>query len=122
MENEEEQEEKKTTCTLCGLCKLNCPIYRVFFNEAAAPRGRAVMLKHQFPSKHFYLCTLCKACEQACILENIDLTDKIRQFRKELVDLKLTTEANERMMENIRRYGNTIGPVDEKRKVELFCC
>ena len=120
----EEVREKKTNCTLCGLCRLSCPIYKVFLNETAGPRGKAVMLKQSFPSRHFYLCTLCKACENACILKDIDLTDRIRKFRQELVDLKMTTEANERMLDNIRRYGNTIGPVDgkDKKKVELFCC
>lgn len=117
-------EEKKTNCTLCGICRLNCPVYKVFLNETASPRGKAVLLKENSPSRHFYLCTLCRACASACILKNLDLDDKIRKFRQELVELGLTTEANERMIENIRRYGNTIGPVDEsnKKKVELFCC
>jgi Fe-S oxidoreductase len=124
IKQEEQIEEKKTKCTLCGLCRLSCPIYKIFLNETASPRGRAVLLKQNSPSRHFYLCTLCKACEHACILKDIDLTDKIRKFRQDLVELGMTTEANERMIENIRRYGNTVGPVDEsnKKKIELFCC
>lgn len=121
---EEIQEEKKTKCTLCGVCRMSCPIYRVFMNEVGGPRGKAILLKQSTPSRHFYLCTLCKACEQACILKDIDLTEKIRKFRQDLVELGMTTEANERMIDNIRRYGNTVGPVDDsnKKKVELFCC
>jgi len=117
-------EEKSTNCTLCGLCRLQCPFYKIFLNETASPRGKAVMLKQKAPSRHFYLCTLCKACAQACILKDLDLDEKIRKFRQDLVELGMTTEANERMIENIRRYGNTIGPVDasNKKKIELFCC
>jgi Fe-S oxidoreductase len=123
-EIKEEIQEKKTNCTLCGLCRMNCPVYKVFLNEAGGPRGKAVMLKQNVPSRHFYLCTLCKACKQACILKDLDLDEKIRKFRQDLVELGMTTEANEKMIENIRRYGNTVGPVDEsnKKKVELFCC
>lgn len=122
-EKEQIIEEKKTNCTLCGLCRLSCPVYKVFLNETAGPRGKAVLLRQNSPSRHFYLCTLCKACEKTCILKDIDLTEKIRKFRQDLVELGMTTEANERMIENIRRYGNTIGPIDpNKKKIELFCC
>ena len=47
----------KTNCTLCGICKLSCPTYKFFFDEAVSPRGKATMLKKEFPSKYFYLCT-----------------------------------------------------------------
>ena len=121
-EEKPEVEEKKTKCALCGLCRMKCPIYKVFMNETASPRGKAVMLKQSFPSRYFYLCTFCGACEQACIVKDIDLIDKIRKFRQELVDLRITTDANERMIANVRKYGNTLGPIENKKKMELFCC
>jgi len=121
-EKEAPIDEKKTKCTLCGLCRMQCPLFKAFMNETASPRGKAVMLKRSFPSRYFYLCTFCGACENVCIVKGIDIIDKIRKFRQELVDLRMTTEANERMIDNIRRYGNTIGPVEGKKKVELFCC
>ena len=112
----------KTKCTLCGLCKTSCPTYKILLDEAISPRGKAVLLKRDFPSKHFYLCTLCKACENSCILSDIDIIEKIRDYRSELVDLGITTEANKRMISNIRRFGNPFGIVEKGKKIELFCC
>ena len=112
----------KTKCTLCGLCRTSCPAYRVLLNEAASARGRAICLKRGFPSKYLYLCMLCKACENACILKDIDLADKIRKYRQELIAVGITTEANKRMINKIRQYGNPIGPIEKGKKIELFCC
>jgi Fe-S oxidoreductase len=115
-------ESNKTKCTLCGLCKASCPAYKVLLNESISPRGKAILLKRDFPSKHFYLCTMCKACENACILSDIDLIEKIRRYRSELVDLGISTDANKRMIANIRQFGNPFGIVEKGKKVELFCC
>lgn len=123
MENQNPlKSREKTKCTLCGICKFSCPAYKIFFDEAVSPRGKAMMLKKEFPSKYLYLCTLCKACEEACILKEIDIVEKVRSFRKDLVDLGITTEANERMIKSIREFGNPFGKVEPGRKVELFCC
>jgi Fe-S oxidoreductase len=118
----EKIESNKTKCTLCGLCKTSCPAYKVLLNESISPRGKAILLKRDFPSKHFYLCTMCKACENACILSDIDLVEKIRRYRAELVDLGISTDANKRMIANIRQFGNPFGVVEKGKKVELFCC
>jgi len=112
----------RTNCTLCGICKFSCPTYKIFFDESISPRGKATMLKKGLHSKYFYLCTLCKACEEACILKNIDVVEKIRGFRKELVDSGITTEANEKMIRNIREFGNPFGKIEPGRKVVLYCC
>ena len=124
-ENEDKNVLKRndrTNCTLCGICKFSCPTYKIFFDESISPRGKATMLKKGLPSKYFYLCTLCKACEETCILKNIDVVEKIRDFRKELVDIGMTTGANERMIKNIREFGNPFGKVEPGKKVELYCC
>ena len=122
MEENSELKEEKTKCTLCGLCKTSCPAYNLLLDESISPRGKATLLKRDFPSKHFYLCTLCKACENACILSDIDLVEKIRKYRSDLVDVGISTDANKRMLSNIRRFGNAIGEVIPGKKVELFCC
>ena len=124
MENEKNilREKDKTTCTLCGLCKFSCPTYRIFFDEAVAPRGKATMLKKDFPSKYFYLCTMCKACEDTCILREIDLVERIRGFRKHMVDQGMTTPANEIMIKNVREFGNPFGKVEPGKKLTLYCC
>ena len=120
--NIEKIQSDKTKCTLCGLCKTSCPCYKILLDEAISPRGKATLLKRDFPSKHFYLCTMCKACEKNCILPDIDLMEKIREYRQELVSLGITTEANRRMIENIRQTGNAIGIVEKGKKIDLFCC
>jgi len=114
--------EIKTKCTTCGICKFSCPIFVLAKNEAVSPRGKAVLLKQSFPSNHFYMCTMCKACEEACILKDIDLVDKIRDMRKDLIELGMTTEANRMMIDNIRKHGNALGKVEPGKKIQLFCC
>jgi Fe-S oxidoreductase len=112
----------RTKCTLCGICKFSCPTYKIFYDESISPRGKATMLKKNHPSKYFYLCTLCKACEETCILKEIDVVEKIREFRKDLVDLGMTTEANEKMIKNIREFGNPFGKAEPGKKIALYCC
>ena len=129
-EKTEETVEEKTDlksserakCTLCGICKFSCPIYKFFFDEAVSPRGKATMLKKKFPSKYFYLCTLCKACEETCILKDIDTVEKIREFRCEMVNQGMTTEPNKAMIENIRQFGNPFGKTEPGKKITLYCC
>jgi formate hydrogenlyase subunit 6/NADH:ubiquinone oxidoreductase subunit I len=118
----EEKKDEKTKCTLCGLCRLSCPAYSVIFDEAVSPRGKAVLLKKENPSKLLYLCTLCKACENTCVLKDIDLVDKIRDFRRELVRRGIKTESNEKMIENLRKYGNALGKIEPGKKFTLWCC
>ena len=113
-----------SNCTMCGLCRTACPCYNILLNESISPRGKATILKEGFPSKHIYLCTLCKACENACILNDINLVEKIRDFRQELVSLGVTTEVNKKMIENVRKFGNPLGEVNDsnRKKIDLFCC
>jgi len=116
------KDSNRTKCTLCGVCKFSCPTYKIFLDENVAPRGKATMLKKMIPSKYFYLCTLCKACEETCILKDIDMVEKIRDFRAELVEAGVTTEANKRMIANIREFGNPFGKMEPGKKIELYCC
>jgi len=121
-EKNELKSSEKAKCTLCGICKFSCPTYKFFFNEAVSPRGKAIMLKKRFPSKYFYLCTLCKACEESCILKDINTVERIREFRKHLIDQGMTTESNKAMIENIRNFGNPFGEIKEGKKLALYCC
>ena len=121
-EKEELKSSEKVKCTLCGVCKFSCPTYKFFFDEAVSPRGKATMLKKGLHSKYFYLCTLCKACEEACILKDIDMVERIREFRKDMVDNGMETESNKVMIENIRKFGNPFGEIKEGKKINLYCC
>jgi len=121
-EKMDEAKEEATKCTLCGLCRTSCPVYRLTLNECVAPRGKATLLKQDMPSKYLYLCTLCKACELACTLKDIDLVKKVREYRKELVNRGIIPQANKDMISNIRQTGNALGIVEKGKKLDLFCC
>lgn len=113
---------KPTECTFCGICKLACPLYKISLNETASPRGKAILLKESLFDKALYLCTLCLGCETACILRNVELVEKIREFRSKLVRKGIVTDANKRMLANVRKYGNAIGKVEKGKLPTLFCC
>lgn len=125
MEEEKKNELKsseKSKCTLCGICKFSCPTYKFFFDEAVAPRGKTTMLKKEFYSKYLYLCTLCKACEETCILKDIDTVEKIREARAKMVEKGMEMESNKVMIDNIRKFGNPFGEMTPGKKIKLYCC
>jgi len=107
-------------CVECGLCKANCPVFKSELTETNSPRGKAILIKNNVLDKVFYKCTLCKACKIECPLD-IDL--ELGPIREKLVHNKIETEANKKMIENVRKYGNPFGKI-EKNKIpkELYCC
>jgi len=109
-------------CFNCGLCKANCPVYKVILKETVSPRGKSILLKKDVLDKIFYLCTLCKACERECPAQ-VRLSEVIREAREMLVENNMETEANKKMIDNIRKFGNPFGKL-EKGKIpkELYCC
>ena len=109
-----------TKCSLCGFCKVNCPVYKATFNESKSPRGRAIQIKKEKITKDFYNCTLCKACQIEC---PIDVDLRRRKQREKLIEQGIETKANKKMIENVRKHGNPFGKV-EKGKIpkELYCC
>jgi len=118
----EDKKELKTKCTLCGLCKFSCPAYRLLLDESVSPKGKAVLLKSSVLSKHLYVCTLCKACEFFCTIDEIDLVDKIRKAREKMVAAGQETDAGKELLENIEKYGTCVGPVKAGDKVNFFAC
>lgn len=109
-------------CSLCGLCKAYCPVYNVILNETAGPRGKAILIKKDISNKIFYICSLCKSCDKECPA-GIELSREIRNTRELLVREGKETEANRKMIDNIRKFGNPFGRI-EKGKIpkELYCC
>ncbi|MFC1685442.1 4Fe-4S dicluster domain-containing protein [Nanoarchaeota archaeon] len=118
----DEMGELKTQCTLCGLCKSSCPAYKVLIDESVSPRGRAVLLKSKVLSKHLYVCTLCKACENFCTVKDIDLVEKIRAAREHMVKNGQETEAGKRLVANINKTGSCVGKFDEVKGFDLWEC
>jgi len=116
MSKEEKNNELENAkdCYLCGMCKSSCPVYEILLNERYSPRGKAILLKANEEDKTFYLCTLCGNCITKCPAK-VDL--KLREHRQKLVK-QLTTKANKKMIENLRRHGNPYGDVKNLKQGE----
>lgn len=110
-------------CVQCGLCKMNCPVYYVLRKEMMGPRGILKLKENsEFGDFYVYACTLCKNCEKECPVE-IKISEEIVKAREASVARGFETEANKKMIENIRNYGNPFGDV-KKGEIpkELYCC
>jgi len=109
-------------CSLCGLCKSNCPIFNAYLNEGDGPRGKIILLKKDNLAEEVLdKCTLCNSCKLNCPID-IDLPEIIREARKKLLSEK-ESERNKKMIENIRKFGNPFGELKEgETPKELYCC
>ena len=105
-------------CIQCGICKVNCPIFKVILKESVSPRGLTLLAKKQIATPAFYYCTLCKACEQECPLE-INITEAVIELREKLKQTK-ETKANRRMIERIRETGNPYGFLKKEEINEVY--
>lgn len=95
-------------------------MFKVELNEAESPRGRAVQAAENIESESLYKCLGCKLCAENCPVK-FDL--KIEEIREKLVELGFETEANKRMIKNVRQYGNPFGEAGESFvPIELHCC
>ena len=112
---------KVDRCVQCGMCRTACPVFEQLKNEKYGPRGKAFIIKKdEEPDLSFYDCTLCGACRASCAaIVAIPVVDE----REKLVKAGKETEANRRMIENVRKHGNPFGKV-EKGKIpkDLYCC
>lgn len=102
---------------------MNCPVYYVLRKEMMGPRGILKLKeKSEFGDFYMYACTLCKNCEKECPVE-INISEEIIKSREESVARGVETEANKKMIENIRKYGNPFGGI-KKGEIpeELYCC
>ena len=146
------KEKTLKDCTLCGLCKSNCPVFRSTKLETKGARARAILIKenifddilkaNNMNKKENCLdvcgkpgtsgihgfddiilqCTLCASCKIECP-QNIDLPKEIRKARQKLIESGKETPANKIMIENIRIYGNPFGKQQPgKIPKELYCC
>jgi len=109
-------------CSLCGFCKIDCPIFQVSKNESVGPRGRMIEIKKDLNDLEFYRCSLCGACRISCP-SGIKTEEEFQKFRERLVRAGIETPTNKQMIKNVKKYGNPFGKV-QKGKVpkDLFCC
>lgn len=109
-------------CILCGMCKTSCPIYQVLLKETVSPRGKSKLAREDLLTQLFFACNLCKACTVACPLD-LKLCDDFIKVREKINKSKQETEANKKMIENIRKYGNPFGEIEKgKTPKDLYCC
>ena len=107
-------------CMNCGMCKSLCPVFAIVKEETLSPRGKIFVLKKDIYDKIMYDCSLCKLCEEKCPIK-LEICNAFRKARLVLTENKKETEANKKMISNIRKEGNPFGK--EKGKIkELFCC
>jgi len=93
-------------CNECGLCKEDCPVFRVLRRESVSPRGFAILQKLEKHDKIFYLCTLCGNCTKVCPY-GVDL--KLLEFREQLVENGVETSGNKKVIDSLRKNGNPYG-------------
>lgn len=119
------KKENKTTykdCSICGMCRANCPTHSVRKAEQVSPRGRMILKKNDRQNLVFYECTLCGACEVECPYD-IPVSEEIRKERETLARQGNTPEAVKKMIENMKKYGNPYGKVEKgKMPKELYSC
>ena len=115
--------EKINVCVLCGMCRSRCPVFKALLTESVSPRGMAIYIEKNLVDKVFWeKCTQCRACDKVCPMD-AQLSRKIREKRASLIKQGVETEANKKMMINVRKYGNPFGKMDEgKPPKELYCC
>ena len=112
-----DKNKKVDNCNLCGLCNLNCPIYKVLLKETGGPRFKAFLAKKEEHREAFFLCTECGACIQDCPAE-IDL--ECLKIREGIVKKGSETPANKVMRENIMHYGNPFGEIKKGKKIKQY--
>jgi len=96
---------------------MSCPIYLVMFNEAAAPRFKAVIARKGELKGIFFLCTACSSCVISCPAKvSIDCFKR----RAEMVKSGKEPQANRALRENIIRYGNPFGDVAKQKKIKQY--
>lgn len=96
-------------CCFCGLCKIECPVFKVSQKEMVGPRGKAILKKKELPDRVFYICTLCEACKEAC---PIKIKIDVRKMREVLVEKGVETKANKKMKESVMRFGHPFEETD----------
>jgi len=106
-------------CSLCGMCRVDCPVFKVKLSETDSPRGKAALKKKKESDLVFYKCTLCDMCKVAC---PVDVDLELVEERKKLVKKGLELATNEVMIKNIREHGNPFGKPKKGKVKDLYCC
>jgi len=93
-------------CNECGLCKENCPVYRVVRRESVSPRAFAILIEKQQFDKIMFLCSLCNNCKTSCPY-GVDL--ELQEMREKVLMDGGETTTLRTIIENLRNTGNPYG-------------
>ena len=117
-------------CINCGACLDFCPVFhqigrnygsKYLGSKGIIFAGFSENLKKAVDSNCFS-CASCLACYENCPAK-INLPELMKKLRSYLEKENLQTEANKEMIENIRKFGNPFGRLEEgKIPKKLYCC
>jgi len=117
-------------CINCGACLDFCPVFhqigrnygsKYLGSKGIIFAGFSENLKKAVDSNCFS-CASCLACYENCPAK-INLPELMKKLRSYLEKENLQTEANKEMIENIRKFGNPFGKLEEgKIPKKLYCC
>ncbi|MEM4625247.1 MAG: LUD domain-containing protein [Candidatus Pacearchaeota archaeon] len=118
-------------CINCGSCLNFCPVYHQIFTRYGSkyfPGAKGVILSYykENPDNAYYngafFCTTCHQCFENCPVK-INLSNLVKELRKDLVKNKIEPPSAKEMIENIEKYGNPFGKVEAGKKIDkLYCC
>lgn len=117
-------------CLNCGACLNFCPVYHqigsCYGDKYLGSRGVIFAAFSEgfkkAKSANCFACTLCSACLENCPAK-IDLPELMRRLRNFLTKEGLQTKENEKMIANLRKFGNPFGKIEAgKIPKELYCC
>ncbi len=117
-------------CTNCWLCKEICPAYKVIKDETVSPRSKNNIASKfdnnykEIDQSFFYkYCNGCEACLAIC---PINVWFDVIKVRQKIVDKWFVSEENKQMIENIKKYRNPFGKIENidssKPPDKLYCC
>ncbi len=104
--------ESMLYCIHCGACYNLCPSWNL----------AGVMPKVADFERNLFHCTLCENCTSNCPAK-IDWQSITRICRAQFTSAGQQTQANEKMIDNIRQFGNPFGEIPAGTTPDkLFCC
>jgi Fe-S oxidoreductase len=109
----EQASEIMSDCINCGLCKSMCPIFRVLREEIISARGQAVLIRNKILTKRVFESALVAGVEKICP-KKIKISQAILKARQAAVLTGLGLKENEKMIENLRKYGSPYGKKGEE--------
>jgi len=107
-------------CTMCGYCKLVCPVFLDVGWDSGSPRGRMTMAYGLISGElepddqlvnRLYQCTLCTDCYRRCP-SDAKVPEVIIAARRELVNRGYANDYQKGLVENVKASGNIFADLE----------